>query len=979
MPSSLRVPFAALTLTLALGGPTLAQMEPVPASEPVVLDMEETAAPAPEVPPAPAPPPLDPGVWEPDRPEAGSIEQIREHTTAPEFLPESVAYVPDSETVPSPTKVLGHLAGAPDVLSKVSQVHGYFRALDAASDRVQVRVAGTSEEGREILLVLISDAANLADLDRYREITARLADPRATSREDARRLSREGKVFYHLTGGLHSTETGSPEMLMELAYRLAVSERPEIQAIRENAIVLVTPVTEPDGRDRMVEWYDRHLKGKDLPYEELAQIDSPPYWGHYVFHDNNRDGLQITQALTRAIHDTYWSFHPQVMHDLHESVPLLYISTGHGPYSRAADPVTIAEWTQLGVYEAGALAAQGLPGVWTWGFWDGWWPGYMVSVATNHHGVGRFYETFGNTSAGTFDRDLSDDKYTGKPVTDVQWYRPWPPEKKVRWSLRNNTNYMQAAVLEALKYAALHRSELLESFWTKGARALEKGKSEAPYAWIFPPGQRDAGRLAHLVNQLQAHRIEVHRLLEPFTLKQQTWPAGSYVVRMDQPYRNAAVTFLEEQKFPADEPNPPYDDVAWTFPLLYGVEGAKIDDRSIQGAAMEPVTGAVKPLGGVTGVGEIFLLQDTGQTSLLEARLILGGHQIDAAEVAFEAEGIAYPPGSWIVQAPRELVEQAATRLGLTFAAVAAMPEVRRHLVDLPRLALLHTWTSTQDAGWARYTLDQTGLRYELISDADLRRGGLSGRFDVILFPNARGSFSDLVHGIDPKYGPLAYTRTEEYPSHGIPNAADDITGGMGFEGLLELQRFVREGGVLLALANAGTLVVDGGLVRDVSRASGSFNTPGSEVRVQVLRPEHPLAYGAPELDSVFRGNGPLWDVDKKDRGFAVLQFGLKKDDAEKEKEAEGAIEEEEIDLEDAAGGETVAESEPGSRKEDRRLVLSGHVQGRSVVEGKPALLDVPVGQGRVLLYAFNPLHRYLNLSDFRFVYNALLHWNDLP
>ena len=966
MRSDLRVSCAVFVLALALSCPLLAQLEPV---EPAPVDeTEETGG--------------DPGVWEPDRPEPGSVEKIREYTTAPEFLPETVSYVPDSDTVPSPTEVLGHLAGAPDELSRVSQIHGYFRELDAASDRVQVQVAGTSEEGREILLVLISDAGNLADVGRWREITARLADPRSTPREDARRLAGEGKVFYYLLGGLHSPETGSPEMLMELAYRLAVSEKPEIRAIRENAVVLITPVVEPDGRDRTVEWYYRHVRGRDLPWEEVNRIKSPPYWGHYVFHDNNRDGIQITQALTRAVNDTYWAFHPQVMHDLHESVPLLYISTGHGPYSRAVDPVTISEWTQIGHHEAGALAAQGLPGVWTWGFWDGWWPGYLVSVANNHHGVGRFYETFGNSSAGTFERDLSESRFVGKPVTEVQWYRPWPPDKKVRWSLRNNTNYMQAAVLEALGFAALHRRQLLESFWIKGVRALETGRTEAPYAWIFSPEQRDPGRLAHLINQLQAHRIEIHRLTGPFSLRGRTWPAGSWVVRMDQPYRNAAVTFLEEQKFPADEPNPPYDDVAWTFPLIYGVESAKIDDRSIYSAPMEPVEENVTPPGAVTGTGDIFLLRDTGQTSLLEARLILADHQVDAAEAAFQAEGVRYPAGSWIVQAPREAVEQAASRLGLSFTAVATPPDVRRHLLDLPRLGLLHTWTSTQDAGWARYTLDRTGLRYELVSDTDVRRGGLSDRFDVILFPNTGGDFARIVHGLDPKYGPLAYTRTEEFPSHGIPNASDDITGGMGFEGLAELQRFVRDGGVLIALANAGTLAVDGGLVRDVSRvAPGGFNTPGSEVRAKVLRPEHPIAYGFEELDSVFRGNGPLWDVDKRNRGFAVVQFGTKKVEADEDekKAGEGEIEEEEIEEEGSEAPPAAAGEDKKEDKQDKRLVLSGFVRGEDVVDGKPAILDVPVGKGRVLLYAFNPLHRHLNLSDFRFVYNALLHWNDLP
>lgn len=915
--------------------------------------------------------------WAPDRAEPGSVEAIREHTTEARFLPETVAYVPESDTVPSPADVLGRIVGTPGELSRVPEIYGYFRQLDEASDRVQVETIGRTEEGRDLLVVAVSDAENLAQLDHWKEITARLADPRGTTREEARRLAAEGKVVYHLLGGLHSAETGSPEMLMELAYRLAVSEKPEIQEIRRNAVVLITPVTEPDGRDRVVEWYYRNVKDRKGSWDEIREILTPPYWGHYVFHDNNRDGMQLTLALTRALNDAWFAWHPQVMHDLHESVPFLYISTGHGPYSRAVDPVTVHQWTQLGDHEAGALASLGLPGVWVWGFWDGWWPGYLVSVANSHHGVGRFYETFGNSHPGTFDRNLEKSRYAGKPVTDVQWYRPWPPDKKVRWSLRNNTNYMQAGVLEGLGYAALHRRELLEDFWIKGSRALEKGRTEAPYAWIFPLAQRDSGRLEYLVNQLRKHRIEVHQLTADLKLGGKTWPAGSFVVRMDQPYRNAAINFLEEQKFPADEPNEPYDDIAWTWPLLYGVEGSKIDDRKVLDAGMEPVAAEVSLAGRVEGTGDLFLLADKGQNAFLRARLMLGSHQVDAAEAAFTVNGVAYPPGSWIVQAPREAVEDVASRLALTFTRVSSMPDVRRHVVDLPRVALLHTWTSTQDAGWARYALDQEGLEYALIADADLRRGGLEERFDVILFPNHFGGFSTLVHGIDPAHGPLAYTKTAEFPSHGIPDGADDITGGMGLEGLINLRRFVEKGGVLLALDNAGMVPVEGGMVRRVRAAEGP-NTPGSEVRAKVLRPEHPIAYGYEERTSVFRGNGPMYDVADRDRGWVVVQFGTKKvGEEEAKKEPEESIEEEEADLPEAPPAPETPEVKKAP--EDDRLVLSGLIKDEGAVNGKPAILDVPSGKGRVILFSFNPLHRYLNLSDFRFVYNVILNWNDLP
>jgi hypothetical protein len=919
--------------------------------------------------------PASEGPWFPDRPEPGSVEKIKEYTTAPEYLPESVSYVPDSDAVPSPTKALGHLAGAPDELSRVADVHGYFRRLAQATPRVQVRVIGTSEEGREILLAMVSDPENLAALDHYKEITSRLADPRRTSRDEARQLAGEGKVFYWLTGGLHSAETGSPEMLMELAYRLAVSEKPEIQAIRKNAIVMITPVTEPDGRDRQVDWYYRHLKGRKGTYEEISEIGSPPYWGHYVLHDNNRDGMQVTQALTRAIHGTFYDFHPQMMHDLHESLPLLYIMTGYGPFNRAIDPVTVNEWTQFGYHEAGSLAAQGLPGVFTWAFFDGWWPGYLNSVANMHHSVGRFYETFGNSTAGTYDRDLSRSRFAGRPVTDVQWYRLTPPKKKLRWSLRNNTNYMEAGVLSALQYAALHREEMLQDFWTKGNKAIQKGKTDAPYAWVFPPDQRDPARLAYLVNQLRQHRIEVHRLTGETRTGSKSWPAGTYVVRLDQPYGPFANNLLEEQKFPADEPNPPYDDVAWTWPLLYGVSGESVADRKILAAAMEPVAADVTPQGRVDGAGEVFLLRDTGQTALLEARVMLGTNQVDAAEVAFSAGGVTYPPGSWIVQAPREALEEVARRTGLSFNAAAALPEVKRHLVDLPRLAVLHNWIDTQDAGWVRYTFDHAKIPYTSINDDDLKRGNLAERFDLILMPTTGGGFSDLVHGIDSRYSPLAYTKTDEFPSQGIPDASEDITGGMGFEGLLNLNRFVQGGGVLIALGGAGTLPVEGGMVRQAFPAQGAFNTPGSELRAKVVRPEHPIVYGYEELTSVFRGNGPLFDVPKSQRSRVVLQFGTKKPEGEEDEAKKDSA----IEVEDLDAAPAKPRAEKAEKKDDGRFVLSGFVRGEDAVNGKPAILDLPAGKGRVLLFAFDPLHRYLNLSDFRFVYNVLLNWNDLP
>jgi len=897
----------------------------------------------------------------PDTPEEGSVDAIRKFTTDAKYLPASVSYVPASAKVPSPTKILGHIAGAPGELTDTAGVIKYFRALDAASDRVLVTTLGRSEEGREIILVAIGDAASLARLDAAKADMAALADPRATDQAAADKIVARARPIYYLNGGLHSPETGSPEMLMELAYRLAVSEQPSIRRIRDKVLVLINPVSEPDGRDRVVQWYYRHLKGK-TDWEVIARGDilSPPYWGHYIFHDNNRDAIQITAALTEAVEKMYWDFHPTVIHDLHESLPLLYIMTGHGPYSEAIDPVTVAEWSQMAQHEVGQLQVQGLAGVWTWGFWDGWWPGYLFSFANNHNAIGRFYETFGNSSAETFRRRMKDVKYVGKEVTTREWYRTWPPDKLITWSLRNNTNYMQAGVLQALDYTALHGEELLWDFYVKGARSMQKGRDEKPYAWVCKEDQRDRGRLAYLLNQLGRHHIEVHRATKSFKVKELELPEGTYVVRMDQPYRNHALNLLKNQEFPKDEPNTPYDDVAWTLPLLYGVDGEWVDDRAILDVAMRPVTGKVSYPGRVDGSGPVFMVKDTGQETLLSARQRLSGVTVEAAEKEFKVGEAAWPAGSWIVTGGEGLkarLAPVAADLGLEFVSAAEAPNVARHELDLPRLAVYHNWTATQDAGWVRYTLDQAHVDYTYINDDDVKRGALKQRFDVILMPDSDNDIKTLIHGIDSRFSPLAYTSTAQYPSHGIPDASADITGGIGFAGMGHLQQFLADGGVFVTLGDAGVLPVDGGLARDVSRYSSSkLFTPGSELRAKFRRPDHPIAYGFPESTSIFRGNGSLFNVADKDQGMVVLQFGTKKPE--------------------------VYGEEPDKKDKDAKpepLCLSGLVKGEEDLVTKPAILDVPVGKGRVILFAFNSLHRFLNHSDFRLVYNVIMNYNDLP
>lgn len=914
---------------------------------------------------------------------------IREATTDAHFLPATVRSMPDHPGVPSPLDHFGTIAGAPGVMHRSAELYGYYRALAAASPRVRVETIGRTEENREIVLVVIADEATMGRVEANRRDLAALSDPRETDETAMREIVARTKPVYYLKGGLHSPEMGPPEMLPELAYRLAVSDDPLIRRIRDNVVVIINPVAEPDGRDKQVDWYYRYTKGRDEWGDGFPR--SSPYWGKYVYHDNNRDGLQISQALSRAVNDVYFAWHPTVMHDLHESVPLLYVSTGTGPYNRNVDPITIAEWQSFANWDVQRTTEQGLPGVFTWAFYDGWWPGYSIWVAINHNAVGRFYETFGNAGADTYLRDLRGAAFAGDSVVSAQWYRPWPATKKVYWSLRNNTNYMEAGVLASLEYTARNAQDLLENFWRKSKNSLERGRTETPHAFVIPgfDAQRDPKRAAYLVNQLRRHGIEVHRVGSTAATNgtpDTTRPAaGSFVVRLDQPYRDFAVSLLTSQEYPENAKYPPYDDVSWTLPILYGVDVRAIEDTAaLAWDGLEMIADSVAYPGRVSGTGPTTLVRYSAQQELAPALYALQARRRNArafsAETTFTAADTTWPAGTVIIE---DVSPQDADWLAQTYGLAvtrASSPEVRRHALDMPRVAIYHTWYSTQDEGWARYWLEQLGLPYTNIDKDDLRAGNLRRRFDVILVPNAGGSATTWMHGVDSRWGPMPFTRTDEFPSHGMPDATPDMTGGPGFQGMGALQAFTDEGGTIIAIENAARLVAETGIVRTLSEYSaGSLFHPGSSVRAKARRPNHPIMYGYPDTTSIFRGNGVLWRTALRDRGSIVLQYGTRSLADERDTLVTDILGAGAMPNPPAATPQDSSRSgeRPGGRD---NYVLSGMVRGSSTIIGHGAIFALRAGRqdaGRVVVFTFNPLHRYLNHHDAGFVLNAIMNWND--
>jgi hypothetical protein len=584
---------------------------------------------------------------------------IREATTGPQFMTDLVDHLPASATVPTPKKVLGYIAGAPDHLTYAEDVHAYMRALEAASPRVKVFAIGTTEEGREMIAVAIADEATISSLDTYREVTSRLSDPRATSEEEAKGLIARGKPIYYLTGAMHSPETGSPEMLMELGYRLAVDESPMIAAIRANVITLITPVLEVDGRDRMV---DLVRWGQANP---SAGIPPFVYWGHYVAHDDNRDAIGLGLALTRHVLRTALAWHPQVVHDLHESIPFLYISTGTGPYNAWLDPLVVDEFTRMADLEVQELTRRGLPGVWTHGFYDGWAPNYLFWVGLGHNAIGRFYETFGNHVPSTEDRVV-------RRESDRAWFRPNPPLPTVRWSLRNNVNYQESGVLLALSDVASRRTHFLEQYWTLGKRSVAKARTEGPAAYVFDAGQKRLGQLRDLMTLLRAHGIEVHVADRSFAAKPGwppdgprrneggakpgsegkagknaapkdetlSFPAGSFIVRMDQPLSRLADALLDTQYVRGEERV--YDDTGWTLGYTRNLASRRIVDQQVLAVPMRPWSGPARTPAAVKGAA--LVIENDADTDIVRLRTALPGARLLVTEE--EIKGVRNrPPG----------------------------------------------------------------------------------------------------------------------------------------------------------------------------------------------------------------------------------------------------------------------------------------------------------------------------------------------
>jgi hypothetical protein len=760
---------------------------------------------------------------------------IKQHLRDPRITTELVDHLPASSTVPTPLKFHGRIIGTPGELTYARDIHRYYEALDAASDRVKVWTIGKSEEGRDLFVLAVADEATIRDLDRYKGFLAELTDPRKTSDARAREIVVNGKPIYWITSGMHSTETGGPEMLQELAYRLAVQETPFVQQIRNNVITFITPVIEMDGREKQV---DTYYYNKTLP--RGATRLPLMYWGKYVAHDNNRDNIGQFLKLSQHVNRFFLEWHPPIMHDLHEASNYLYASTGTGPYNEAIDPITVDEWWLLAKTEVMEMTKRNVPGVWTYGFYDGWTPNYMFFAAHAHNATGRFYEVQSYGPDTTTVR-------LGATQTSREWFRPNPPLPSIAWGPRNNTNIQQSALLIALNHVAKNKETYLENYWLKNKRQVEAGRKGGPYAWVIPAGQRRKQEVAEVVNALREQGLEFHRASAPFKAGSVDVAAGDFVIRADQPYRTIPVMYFATQSFAPSNPRP-YDDTGWTYQLMRNFAVTPVTDSTVLAQAMTPVTANVTAPGGITGSGSTLVVEHTTDNNLVKFRFAHAGVPMRAAEQDFEMGGRRFRAGAFIIpNAPRARLEPSLRELGLSAWATDAAPSVKSHDLDVPRIGYVHSWQRTQDEGWVRAALDTYGVPYTYFADQRLREGNLRRRYDVIVYPHVGGTANSQVNGIAKVAGqaPLPYRRTAKTPNLGAIDQSDDIRGGMGLEGLKALEDFVREGGTLIVEGSTTTIFPAYGLTSGVTveEPQGLF-ARGSVMRGMIADRTSPIVYG---------------------------------------------------------------------------------------------------------------------------------------
>jgi hypothetical protein len=831
------------------------------------------------------------------------------------------ALAQDAAGIPRPAEVIGFRPGEDYKLADNDQLLAYYRRLAEASDRVRMEEIGRSTAGRPMVLLTISSPENLARLEEWRAISERLGRARGLTDDQARALAREGKAIVWIDAGLHSTEVATAQHATHLAHHLATDETEETRRIRDEVVVLLMPMMNPDGHEIVVDWYREQL---GTPWETTAP---PELYHRYVGHDINRDWFMFRQTETRHVARVlYEEWYPQIVFNHHQVAPFparIFIPPFADPVNPHIDPRVVRGVNLVGEHMANRFARESKPGVVSRMTFTMWWNGGMRTAPYFHNMMGILSEVAhaSPTPAEHDPAEFAETFGTGSwriPTLEPTVYHP-DPWRGGRATLGEAVEYHLTASLGALDVAMKNREDFLYTFYLMGRDAVRAGEAGGPFAYVVSlADQHDPGEAVEMLTALRRGGIEVHRATSPFQAGGRRYPAGSYVLYAAQAFRAHLLDMMEPQEhphretYPGGPPEPPYGGLAgYTLPIAMGVRADRID-APFQAAAAA-VEAIPAPEGSVAGRGSVYLVdarRNAGHAAL--HRLAAAGASLARATAAFDAGGVRHPAGTLMVRGADAQVRRAAAELGLRVAAVPAPPRVAMEPVRPARIAVYRSWVPNMDEGWTRWLLTHYGIPFEVVGDEDVRGGALA-RFDAVLLASA--SVAAIVEGHAEGARPPGYT------------------GGLGEAGVAALRGFVEGGGRLVALDQATDFAVEhfGLPLRNVLAGvrREDFFIPGSLVRITVDE-THTVGYGMPRETAAFF---------QSSRAFEVT----------------------------GPGPEVVA------RYGERDLLLSGWEVGAAEhLAGRVAAARVPVGAGDVVLIGFRPQFRAQPAATFPLLFNAL-------